>query len=204
LADAARGVERVTMSARWNVGEGRVAAAAFTAPGNVAAALARVVERPPRDPRFRVTWDAGSVLRVVVDAVEGASYSNGERFTLELDDAAGAAAKHAVPQAAPGRYELTLDAPRGPTLARLRHDGRIVDARAVAERYAPEFDAVGNDRAALSALARRTGGAVIEPGVTRRLDDLPRLRRHVPLASALATAGAALVAAGLIRWRVGT
>ena len=41
-----------------------------------------------------------------------------------------------------------------------------MDRIAVAGRYAPEFDAIGNDRSAMNQLARRTGGAVIDPAQT--------------------------------------
>jgi hypothetical protein len=199
------GGERLTFAGRWNVGDGRAAAAAFAAPAEVATALARTVERPPRDPRLRVTWDAGSKLRVTVDAVDATTYLNGLKLTIELDDGSGTAGRSiALPQTGPGRHELSLDAPRRPTLARLRQDGGLLDARALAGRYAPEFDAVGNDRAGLAALARRTGGGVIEPNTTGRLRDLNRPRRRVPLVPFLATAGAVLVAAGLVRWRIGT
>jgi hypothetical protein len=194
------------MAARWQAGEGRVAAAAFRPSTDVAQALAQSIERPPRDPRFRVTVDAGSTTHVIVDATAGGtSYLNGEDLALELGDGSPAQAKP-IPQTAPGRYELTLDAPTRETIARVRRGGgggQTIDAFALAGRYAPEFDAVGNDRAALEALARRTGGRMIEPGDTRRLE-LPFTRREAPLTSWLTLAGAALICAGLVRWRIGS
>jgi hypothetical protein len=214
VAEAEVAGAAATMAARWNVGEGRVLSAAFSPPPALAEALAADVQRPPRDPRFTVTWTAGPTLRVAVDAVEGPTYLNGESLSLELVDRSGSAsvapsptraapvARH-IPQVAPGRYELTLAAPREPVVARVRRRGSSLATFAVAGRYATEFDAVGDERAALAALARRTGGTVVEPGVTRPLD-LPRPRTPVPLLSWVATAGAALVAAGLVRWRVGS
>jgi hypothetical protein len=204
LAEAALRDERITMAARWNVGEGQVAAIAFNASAGVADAVARRLQRPPHDPRFRVTVDQGSTLRVSVDATDGKTYLNGERLTLEFtaDGTTGNATALPIPQTAPGRYELATDV--RPGIARIRRGGQqTLDTVALPERYAPEFDAVGNDRAALAELARRTGGRVIEPGDTRRLE-LPFPRRTVSLTSWLATAGAALVCAGLIRWRVGS
>jgi hypothetical protein len=204
LAETTLREERVSMAARWNVGEGQVGAVAFNASPVVADAVARLIQRPPRDPRFRVTVDQGSTLRVSVDATDGKNYMNGERLTLEITAGAttGSSSALPIPQTAPGRYELATDA--RPAIARVRRDGRqTLDTFAVPERYAPEFDAVGNNRAALAELARRTGGRVIEAGDTRRLD-LPFPRRAVSLTSWLATAGATLVCAGLIRWRVGS
>jgi hypothetical protein len=194
------------MAARWNVGEGQVGAIAFNPPPGVVDATARLLERPPRDPRFRVSVDQGSTLRVTVDATDGKSYINGERLTLEFTPTGGdggtAPTVVSIPQTAPGRYELVTDT--RPGVARVRRGGRqTLDTFAVPERYAPEFDTIGNDRAALAELARRTGGRVIEPGDTRRLE-LPFPRRAVPLAPWLATAGAAMICAGLVRWRVGT
>jgi hypothetical protein len=204
LAEATLRDERITMAARWNVGEGQVVSVAFNASSAVVDALAGLLQRPRRDPRFRVTVDQGSTLRVSVDATDGKTFLNGERLTLEFASGAATDASAAlpIPQTAPGRYELTTDAHRG--IVRIRRGGRqTLETFVVPERYAPEFDAVGNDRAALAELARRTGGRVIEPGDTRRLD-LPFPRRAVSLCSWLATAGAALVCAGLIRWRVGS
>jgi hypothetical protein len=196
--------ERVPMAARWNVGEGRVAAVAFSPGPPVVDSLAKLVERPPRDPRFKVSWETSPTLRVTVDAVDGSCYLNGERFTLELTGTAGGQpTRRDLEQLAPGRYAVEIDAPQSPAFVRVRRDNQTLETFAVAGRYAPEFDAIGNDRAALAELARRTGGAVVEPGVTRPLD-IPWPRRSASLVSVLAAAGAALVAAGLVRWRVGS
>jgi hypothetical protein len=195
--------ERIVMAARWNVGEGRVAGAAFAPSSQTIDALARLVERPPRDPRFRVTWETGSALRISIDAVDRSSYLNGEALTLELHSSDSETTRRAIPQAAPGRYAVTVESPVRPAIATVRHGEQVLDVFAVAGRYATEFDVVGNDRVALAELARRTGGALVEPGVTRRLD-IPWPRPTVSLVSVLATAGAALVAAGLVRWRIGS
>jgi len=198
------------LAARWAAGEGTASAVAFANPtAQELAAFVRLASRAPRDPRLRVTWDAGARLCVAVDAVDGGRYLNGLELSLHLADAArpdAPAQAQAIPQTAPGRYELALDAPRGPALATVRLAGAAgaapgaVDRAAVAGRYEPEFESVGNDRAALRELAARTGGAVVEPGDARPLD-LPRPRREVPLAAPLAAAGAACVAAGLVWWR---
>src|SRR5204863_1879668 len=116
--------------------------------------------RPPRDPRLRVRWNAGAKLDVTVDALDtagstnrsgGGAYLNRLDLSLHLTDATRpgvAASVTRIPQIAPGRYQLSLDAPRSPALATIRLAGSAaaVDRLAVAGRYAPEFNAVGNDR----------------------------------------------------------
>lgn len=192
----------VPMSARWRAGEGQVAAVAFGVDPATAEAVARLVARGPRDPRFRVTWHAGPELRVVIDAVDAGRYLNGLRPLLEVAgaDSVGAPVASPVPQVGPGRYELSVPAPRRPSFAAVRVDGAAVDRVAVAGRYAPEFDATGNDRAAMAGLAHRTGGEVIPPG-RRTPIDLRRPPRVVPLTSVVAAAGAACIALGLAWWR---
>jgi hypothetical protein len=204
LAHAEKESSKIAVAARWNVGEGRVAAVAFgSPPGEVVAAVAKLVERPPRDPRFKVMWDVGSTVRVSIDAIDGKRYLNGEVFTVEWASATVQPTIDPIPQIAPGRYEFAFDAPQAGAVARVRHGSDVIDQFPLPARYAPEFDAVGNDRSALAELGRKTGGAVIEPGVTRRLD-IPWPRRAVPLVSWLGTIGAAFVAAALVRWRIGS
>ena len=152
--------------ARWNVGEGRVLALAFDSGNRAAEMLAASVGRPPHDPRYQVSWETGPRLRVSVDAVEGATYLNGKSVRLELSqeaDTSSAITSREVPQTGPGRYELELPAPRSPTFGAIRVDGHLVDRVAIAGRYAPEFDAIGNDHEAMQQLAHQTGGQVIAP-----------------------------------------
>lgn len=205
LAEAKPGGKHVAMAARWNVGAGRVAAAAFPVPAGRVEPLAALVARPPRDPRFNVSWVTAGAIRVTVEAADGAQPLNGQSLSLETraGTAGGTANAYDIPQVAPGRYQLAIEPPRQSLIATVRRGQRVLDTIAVAERYAPEFEAIGNDRAALAELARRTGGAVIEPGVTRPLA-LTWPRRPVSLVSFCSTGGAVLVAAGLVRWRIGS
>lgn len=194
----------VPMAARWQVGAGQVLAAAFRPPDAHVEAMVRLVQRPGRDPRFAVGWRMGSALEVAVDAIDSAGYLNGEEVELRIwDDSrtARSAAVHPVPQTAPGRYELSIEAPRRPAFAAVYHSGRLLEQIAVAGRYAPEFDAVGNDLDAMRQLAQRTGGGVILPTHTSPVRfNVPHARTE--LASWLAAAGAALIAAGLLWWRL--
>jgi len=207
LADADHGGETVPMAARQRVGAGQVIALSYPAdPAATAATVAAAVAVPPRDPRLRVSWDAGERLRVSVDARDGDAYLNDLALVLDVrplpsTPADGAPAPHVVLQTAPGRYEVSLPAPRETSVATLRHDGRVVDRVAVAGRYAPEFDAVGNDRAQLERLAARTGGRVIEPTDAQPID-FAWPRRHVPLAGPLAMAAAVCIGLGLVSWRL--
>ena len=121
-------------------------------------------------------------------------------------NAPSAGAAHRIPQTAPGRYELELNVPRSAAFATVRRGsregGRVLARAAVAGRYAPEFDGIGTDRAALAGLAGGSGGGVVEPGDAGPID-LRRPRREVALAPVLASLGAGLIACGLILWRRG-
>lgn len=191
--------QQLVMAGHWNLGEGAVTAATFFPSEQVIDALAKETERPPRDPRFRMSWQTGSMIRVAIDGIDNGRFLNGQPLSLQL---AGEPAVP-IPQIAPGRYAIVMDSPRKPALATVRRGQQILDLRTIAEHYPPEFDAIGNDRDTLSALAQQTGGAVIEPGDTRRLD-IRWPRRSVSLGSPLAIAGAMLILSGLIRWRLGS
>jgi hypothetical protein len=106
-----------------------------------------------------------------------------------------------IPQTGPGRYELEVPAPRSPGVASVRAEGQVIGRVALAGRYAPEFDAVGNDHAAMQELARRTGGQLIPASRAAPLD-IRWPRQSFPLSSLLAAAGAALIAFGLGWWRL--
>jgi hypothetical protein len=186
----------IVLAARWQVGAGQVIAAAFPTDSREIQAIGKLVEKPPRDPRFSVSFDAGQELRVSIDAVDGGRYLNGLPLSLEVSGTV----TQAIPQTAPGRYELTMAAPRHPVFAAVRHDGRILQRIAVAGRYAPEFDAIGNNRQRMEELARRSGGHVILPNHEGAIRfNWPRNR--VPLASWLSALGVLFIATGLVRWR---
>jgi hypothetical protein len=216
------------LAARWQVGSGQVLAAGFSPQQAELDAFAKLVAQTPRDSRFKVTWDPGRQLRVSVDAADNDRYLNGEQMTLELRAAATEASPQSqsprpnplpeyrereqeeyrereqkeilIPQIAPGRYEVSVPAPRQPVFASVRRNGQVLDRTAVAGRYAPEFDAIGNDMPAMRELAARTGGGVILPTQTRAIE-FHWQTQPVPLTSWLAAAGALFIAAGLLRWR---
>jgi hypothetical protein len=194
---------RVPMAAMWSAGEGRAAALGFDASSEEVDAMVKLVVQLPRDPRFTTTWQIGSELGVSVDAVEGKTYLNDQAITLRLLPAASGtgATQSVVPQVEPGRYDVQLPAPRSPVFAEVRANGNVIDRIAVAGRYAPEFDEIGNDHAAMQTLAERTGGQVISPAVKRPID-FRWPRRSETVTSWFAGMGAVLVAAGLIRWRL--
>lgn len=195
LAEARTGSKSIPMAASWNAGEGRILGVAFAPNAPAVERLVGLVARPPRDPRFHVSWQTGSQLRVKVDAISGREYLNGQRLWLELGSD-----RLAVPQTGPGRYELTTDAPRSAGVATVRVGDQVLERFAVAGRYAPEFDAIGNDLSAMRELARRFGGAVVPPDQARPLD-IRWPVRDVPLMSAIAVIGAAFIAMGLLWWQ---
>jgi hypothetical protein len=204
LAESQHGGERIPMAARWHVGIGTVLATAFRPAPTDIETLARLVERAPRDPRFRVELRNGARPAVVVDAVDGERYLNDRSLTVEISDFPATAGEqaHVIPQVGPGRYELNLPAPRRPVLLTVRDGERVLVRRAVAARYPPEFESIGNNVANLRELAARSGGAVIAPSQATRIP-FNLTERVRPLTSWTAAAAALLIAAGLVLWRLG-
>ena len=194
----------IPMAARWNAGSGAVVACAFTPAPAELDALARLIAKPPRDPRFTISSEAGPRLTVRVDALDNGKYLNGLALRLELTDAQNAARVRVtdIPQTAPGRYELSIPAPRIPTFATLRHDSQVIDRFAAPARYAPEFDEIGNDYDSLRALAHRTGGQVIDRAWNKPIE-IPFPRRELLLTPFLALTGALSLTVALVRWRMG-
>jgi hypothetical protein len=169
-------------------------------------ALAKLVANPPRDPRFAVSWEQADRLGVTLDAIDNGSYLDGLRPTLEIEmqnapTSDSGSQGISIPQTGPGRYSLSLPAPRQASIATVRVGPQWIDRISVAARYAPEFDAVGNDHAAMAKLAAISGGAVIEPGDHHAID-FHWPAREVEIGSWLSVAGAILVAVALGVWRV--
>jgi hypothetical protein len=166
-------------------------------------ALRKLIERPPHDPRFHASFAAGEKLQITVDAVDSEKTLNDEPVSIELGDVSDTnprAQPVPIPQTAPGRYDLSVPAPRSPALATVRDRGRTIAQAAIAGRYAPEFEALGNDHAAMSELAARTGGQIIPPDQNSAIQ-IRWPRKPVPLTSILAMTGAAMIALGLAWWR---
>jgi hypothetical protein len=105
-----------------------------------------------------------------------------------------------IPQIGPGRYELVFPAPKDTTLVFLRMNDTVINCRALAGRYEPEFEAIGLNRAALRELAARTGGRLIE---SRDRDPIKfaHARKPLDVSSVSAALGAVLIAVALIHWR---
>jgi hypothetical protein len=199
LAAATLDGETFNPAGRWQAGLGEVAAVAFGTNAAETAALVEMIARPPHDPRFAVTWSLKSPLRVMVDAIEGKKFLNDLKITLEIRDAAGSAAMVGtkLTQTGPGRYEATVPAPRSASFAALREQGRPIGQIAVAGRYAPEFDVIGNDHETMHEIARRTGGKVIDIRDVKPID-FGWPTTGVSLASWFAALGAMFLGIGLI------
>lgn len=202
LAEATTSDGSVTMAARWKFGSGEVLSAAFEPDPADAEAFAKLIAQPPRDPRFKITWDIGQQLLVTVDASNAGAFVNGLGLQLDLsaDVSAASPTTHSIPQIGPGAYQISLPAPRQPTFAAIREGTRVLNRAAIPGRYAVEFDGIGNDHANMRELAQRTGGVVIPPTNTLPIQfNWPG--RSISLPSLLASTGALFIAIGLIAWR---
>jgi hypothetical protein len=201
LAIGQSAAERVPAAAGWRLGSGAVIATAFATDRTTALTLADRVATPPRDSRFKISCDAAATLRISMTATDDRGPMNDLTPRLELSRDGGAAPERiAIPQVAPGRYEIELPAPTTPAFAAVYLDGRAIERFAVAGRYPPEFEHIGNDRPAMESLARATGGAVIEPAQSRPIN-FHWPTRTTSLTPYLAAASAALIAAALITWK---
>jgi hypothetical protein len=193
----ASGTDQATpLAARWQLGLGSVAAFAFTPTPDESSVLANDLSQPPRDPRFKTSWQCDSKTKISVDASDASGYLNGLKFIARFGDQT----PQPLVQTGPGSYSLEIPALRTPALATVQLDDHVIDRHAIAGRYAPEFDAIGNDDAALAELAARTSGRVIAPS------QHSPIVFHWPSAlvridSYLAFAGAAFLSAGLITSR---
>jgi len=193
---------RATMAGQWNIGEGRVAALAFDAPADAIEALVKMLSRPPRDPPFTATWEAAAQLKLTLQAFDEQHYLNDREVKLELMSESGQSQLLDVPQTAPGEYGVSIDAPREPMFAAARVNGKLIERVAIAGRYAPEFDRIGNDHQAMLKLATQTGGAVITPDQHIPIEfGFPV--REVSLTSWFAIVGAICIGLALARWNWG-
>jgi hypothetical protein len=188
------------MAAFWHVGAGSVAATAFHPDPNQIKSLASLIARKPRDPRFSVRWETGSKLHVIADAVDSGKFLNYLPVSVEF---VSDAEKHSIPlqPTAPGRYELTVDSPRASQIATLRMNSEILDQFPIAGRYPPEFDAVGNNHAAMQKLADQTHGQLISP-TDRALIHFNWPTIAKPLAPWLCLLAISFMCTGLIYWRL--
>jgi hypothetical protein len=188
------------MVARWQTGIGQVLSIAYPADVSTIQSLAEQIAQQPADPRFQVKWEAGPTLRVSVNAMDHDQYLNGQSLTLEMKDPRSGSSipqTTLIPQTAPGMYELILPAPRSSVFVTVRQQSRVLRRFAIAGRYPPEFDAIGNNVPNLKTLADRTSGSVIEPGPVHPIDFRWPTRR-TDLAGELSIAGFVLIGSALI------
>ena len=197
--------EAPSLGATWRLGQGQVAALAFGADATALQPIIPKLARPPADPNFKVTWTTGPRLAVKVEAFDGRQYINSAHLELEETsslEGGQSAARITIPQTGPGQYEVSVEAPRQPLIATVRYNGEVLSRIAIAGRYAPEFDAIGNNHETMTRLAAHTGGQVILPSQRSPIDFRWR-RKTVSLGSVLAALGAMLIGLGLVRWKIG-
>ncbi len=204
LATTAINGETIPLAGIWPLGTGRVAATGFLPNATERSRLSNLLSRPPRDPRFTVSWGIDSRLTVRVDAASDKAAINGLNLRLEItpDEGLKKPANFIIGQTAPGRYEWVGDALRLRSFASVYRDAQLLDRVALPARYAPEFDAVGNDYEAMSALARQTGGKVID-GNQKKAIEFEFSARPLSLAPILCGVGTLFLLGGLAVWRLG-
>jgi hypothetical protein len=199
-ADAAHAKTPQTLGAAWHAGGGRVAALGAQANRDEALAMADLVAAKPADSRLKTSLATdGPAVTARLDSAD-ASAASGISAELELTAGPTQIAARPLVQNAPGIYEARVDDAAGANLATIQVAGRVAARLALPTRYAPEFDAIGNDTKQLSDLAIRTGGRIITPQDASTLD-VPHAQRDQPLTAPLFVIGAALLAAAMIAWK---
>jgi hypothetical protein len=144
------------VAASWQVGPGRVVAVPATVSRDVLDGIAR--EQASAVETVDVEWEHGPKLAVRVQTTTAG------RVVLHLGNRAAEASL-----VGPGLWRAMLDAPREAGVAVVQVDGEVVERRAVADAYAEEFVAIGNNRSAAEAIASRTGGSAVSDLVDLRL-----------------------------------
>lgn len=166
--------------ARRQVGLGTVIAISGQLDPAQLAELARdLSRRPTRAIEVEVTDEEALHVLVRGDATAVSVYRDGEAITTS--------------RTGPATFEATLTGRRDAATLVVAADGQIVHRQATASRYGPEFEHLGNDRAAAERLAQ--GGEVISSD-----DDWspPRVSMSVPLQTPSAVIGTVCIAAGLL------
>jgi hypothetical protein len=179
----------------WQVGRGRVLAVAFAVPSHWVDTLVRRVEQPARESTWHVDVSMSSARAVL--RVEHPTETRVEVFpTYEID--AGKATE--MKSTAPGRFEAAFDLPAAGGVATVRVGDRLIDRIGLHGARPVEFQHIGNDRRSLQALAKRTGGAVLDFASAGPIT-LPTAWRTFSLAPWLTLAGLLLLGCAVVSGR---
>jgi hypothetical protein len=198
-ASAKRNGLEAPLAGFWRVGSGNVAAVAFNLDQSRVVAIAERIAEKPRDSRFSVRWENGRRVRVIVDVMDARRFLDGLSIVLVIGD--DSQKNVSLEQTRPGRYEATLAAEKDSRIAMVRVGDEVIDRAALPGRYAAEFDAVGNDHAAMRELAEKSGGAVVWP-TDHGVIDFRWPRTDISLTAWICGLGLVLIGAGLVVWRI--
>ena len=177
-------------AAAWRIGLGRVAVVSFPVPADLAGAMADRLALHVAQAGAAVEWDDGADLAVTVTLPRIAG-----EVSLVRDGATIRAER-----VGPATWRARVTGARRPAVAAVVVDGRVIERRATAGRYAADFEDLGNDRAAAAALARRYGGEVVDAARVGAWP-MPTMRPRLALTAPAALASAAALLMALLLWR---
>ena len=183
----------VPAAAAWQVGSGRVIALPLTPDASLIERAAAAYPSTLRDPRYAIRLIDDSTLQVRLRNPDAppptARVISADQPIL-------------LQRITPDTYTAAIGRPASPRVIEVRAGERVVGRVAQPGRFPAEFDAIGLNRVSLSALARRSSGAVIEPDFVGPIQLPPRWRR-VDLSPWLAATAAGVMLIGLIAARRG-
>ncbi len=189
VAEASEGPE----GAIWQVGLGRVAALGFAVPPARVAEVAVILEGAAGASGYAIEWRDGPELVITVTSL---AEEAGEPDVLVQRGVARFMAERTGPRT----WTVRVPAPREPGVAAVVVDGDVVERRATAGRYAPEFELEPMSLATLEQHLPADGHEVIPLSALADWSP-PRRYRRLPLAGALALLAALCGGVALATWR---
>ena len=192
LVREAAEAEEAPRAAVWQVGLGRVVAIGFAAPAQTIDVLSDRFGSVADAGDVLVEWEGGPTLQVRVQTMSGAAAESVVVRRAGVD--------YEAARVAPGTWEARVDAPREPAIATVVVDGRVIERRATAGRYAAEFELPPTS---LEALAEQfgAGGHEVIPLEALAQWQRPRRYQRMDLSTLAALAGCLAGAMAMVLWR---